>query len=155
MRPGQGSPAPRFARAVTGLGGMGSFVRDQAQVVDIHVGHHIRLARQMRKMTQGQLAEHISLTFQQVQKYERGSNRVSVSTLVRIAQVLAVPVSYFFEGLHQADAPADKAGSALSAEGWEIAALVTGITRRGLRRRLLSIAREIAGIDADLNGLPE
>lgn len=130
---------------------MGSLVRNQAQVVDMHVGHHIRLARQMRKMTQGQLAERINLTFQQVQKYERGSNRVSVSTLVLIAHALAVPVTYFFEGLQPNGKPADKAGSGLSAEGWEIAALVTGISRRGLRRRLLSIAREIADIDADLN----
>ena len=134
---------------------MESLVRNQASAVDIQVGHHIRLARQMRKMTQGQLAERINLTFQQVQKYERGSNRVSVSTLVLIAQALTVPVSYFFEGLQVNATPADKSGPALSAEGWEIAALVTGISHRGLRRRLLSLAREVVSIDADLNDPPE
>jgi transcriptional regulator with XRE-family HTH domain len=130
-------------------------VRNKAYAVDIHVGHHIRLARQMRKMTQGQLAELINLTFQQVQKYERGSNRVAVSTLVLIAQALDVPVTYFFEGLQSNATPADKSGTALSAEGWEIAALVTGISHRGLRRRLLSLAREVASIDAELNNPPE
>lgn len=130
---------------------MDTFVRDQTQVVAMHVGHHIRLARQMRKMTQGQLAEQINLTFQQVQKYERGSNRISVPTLVLISQVLAVPVSYFFEGLHKIETSTTAAGTALSAEGWEIAALVTGMTSRNLRRRLLSIAREIAAIDTELN----
>lgn len=130
---------------------MDTFVRDQTRVVAMHVGHHIRLARQMRKMTQGQLAEQINLTFQQVQKYERGSNRISVPTLVLISQVLAVPVSYFFEGLHKIETSTTAAGTALSAEGWEIAALVTGMTSRNLRRRLLSIAREIAAIDTELN----
>lgn len=133
---------------------METLIRNQAYTVDIQVGHHIRLARQMRKMTQGQLAERINLTFQQVQKYERGSNRVAVSTLVLIAQALAVPISYFFEGL-QLDAPAaDTSAKVLSAEGWEIAALVAGISSRGLRRRLLSLAHEVAGIDAELNKSP-
>lgn len=129
---------------------MESLVRNQANTVDIQVGHHIRLARQMRKMTQGQLAEQINLTFQQVQKYERGSNRVAVSTLVLIAQALAVPVSYFFEGLQSDIVVDDTPGKGLSTEGWEIAAIVTGISHRGLRRRLLSLAREIALIDLEL-----
>lgn len=133
---------------------MESLVRNQANTVDIQVGHHIRLARQMRKMTQGQLAERINLTFQQVQKYERGSNRVAVSTLVLIAEALAVPVGYFFEGLQLHATPADTSGAGLSAEGWEIAALVTGISHRGLRRRLLSLAHEVAEIDAELNKPP-
>lgn len=133
---------------------MESLVRNQANMVDIQVGHHIRLARQMRKMTQGQLAERINLTFQQVQKYERGSNRVAVSTLVLIAEALAVPVGYFFEGLQLNATPADTSGAGLSAEGWEIAALVTGVSHRGLRRRLLSLAHEVAEIDAELNKPP-
>ena len=134
---------------------MESLVRNQRYAVDIQVGHHIRLARQMRKMTQGQLAEQINLTFQQVQKYERGSNRVAVSTLVLIADALAVPVSYFFEGLQATTTPSEASGTGLSAEGWEIAALVTGITHRGLRRRLLSLAHEVASIDAQLNNTPD
>lgn len=133
---------------------MDSLFRNQANSVDIQVGHHIRLARQMRKMTQGQLAEQINLTFQQVQKYERGSNRVAVSTLVMIARVLAVPVSYFFEGVQLDSTAEDMSGTGLSAEGWEIAALVTGISNRGLRRRLLSLAHEVANIDAQLNNPP-
>ncbi len=100
---------------------METFVRDRAQVVAMHVGHHIRLARQMRKMTQGQLAEQINLTFQQVQKYERGSNRVSVPTLVLISQILAVPISYFFEGLHKIDSERDEQLTAFGVDGTAMA----------------------------------
>lgn len=126
-------------------------VHDQAQQVAIHIGQHIRLARQMRKMTQGELGERINLTFQQVQKYERGTSRISVSTLLLVAQALAVPISFFFEGLQGGPSPSDLTGTVPSAEGWDFAALATNISRRNLRRRLMSIAQEIANLDADLN----
>jgi len=126
-------------------------VRDQPSPVDVHIGCHIRLARQMRKLTQTELGVCIQLTFQQVQKYERGSNRVAASTLVKIASALSVPLSFFFEGLPDF-AHGAMANSAPSAEGWEVAALVTSISHRGLRKRVLLIAREIAGILAESRG---
>ncbi len=119
--------------------------------VAVHVGHHIRLARQMRNMTQSELGERINLTFQQVQKYEYGSSRISVPTLFLIAQTLAVPIGFFFEGLQLDAVQADAGTAAPSSEGWKIAAIFSGITRAGLRRRLMSIAQEVAGIDAELN----
>jgi transcriptional regulator with XRE-family HTH domain len=67
--------------------------------VDIHVGARIRLRRALLGLTQTELADAIGLTFQQVQKYERGSNRVSASMLHRIAGVLDVPVSFFFDDM--------------------------------------------------------
>lgn len=66
--------------------------------VDLYVGKQIRQRRWMQGLTQQQLAEAVGIKFQQVQKYETGANRVSASRLWDIAQVLKVPVAYFFEG---------------------------------------------------------
>lgn len=65
--------------------------------VDQHVGGRLRLRRTMLGMTQSQLASRLELTFQQVQKYERGANRISASRLWDLSQILQVEVSYFFE----------------------------------------------------------
>ncbi len=69
--------------------------------VDVHVGKRIRHRRWMNGTTQQQLAENVGIKFQQIQKYETGMNRVSASRLWDIANVLDVPVSFFFEGLDQ------------------------------------------------------
>lgn len=65
--------------------------------IDVHVGARIRQRRTLLGMSQEKLGEAIGLTFQQVQKYERGANRVGSSRLFDLARVLDVPVSYFFE----------------------------------------------------------
>ena len=82
--------------------------------VDVHVGKRIRQRRWMNGTTQQQLAEAVGIKFQQIQKYETGMNRVSASRLWDIAHVLAVPVSFFFDGLDaeggeplQGDMPSD------------------------------------------------
>ncbi len=66
--------------------------------IDVHVGGRIRLRRNMVGMSQEKLGEHLGITFQQIQKYEKGTNRVGASRLQAIASFLEVPVSYFFEG---------------------------------------------------------
>jgi transcriptional regulator with XRE-family HTH domain len=66
--------------------------------VDRFVGHRLRLARTSRKLSQTQLGEASGITFQQVQKYEKGTNRVSASRLYEFATLLGVEISYFFEG---------------------------------------------------------
>ena len=71
--------------------------------VDKHVGGRVRMRRILVGMSQEKLGEALGLTFQQVQKYEKGSNRISASRLQQIAQALGVPVTFFFEG-----APVDK-----------------------------------------------
>lgn len=71
----------------------------RTQDVDRHVGARVRERRIMLGLTQQQLADLIGVTYQQAHKYERGINRVSAGRLFEIAQVLSVPVSYFFEGL--------------------------------------------------------
>ncbi|MEM9797490.1 MAG: helix-turn-helix transcriptional regulator [Pseudomonadota bacterium] len=67
--------------------------------VDVHVGKRVRHRRWMVGMTQQQLAEHVGIKFQQIQKYETGMNRVSASRLWEIAKALDVSVSHFFDGL--------------------------------------------------------
>ena len=67
--------------------------------VDIHVGKRVRHRRWMVGMTQQQLAEKVGIKFQQIQKYETGTNRISASRLWDIADALSVPVEFFFEGL--------------------------------------------------------
>ncbi|WP_296998442.1 MULTISPECIES: helix-turn-helix domain-containing protein [unclassified Thalassospira] len=67
--------------------------------VDIHVGARVRLRRTLLGMSQEKLGEAIGLTFQQVQKYERGANRVGASRLYDLSRVLDVPVSFFFDDM--------------------------------------------------------
>jgi transcriptional regulator with XRE-family HTH domain len=82
--------------------GAGRTVSDVA--VDAHVGARIKLRRSLLGMSQVRLGQAIGLTFQQVQKYERGTNRVGASKLWQLAQVLDVPISFFFDGLAGSEA---------------------------------------------------
>lgn len=66
--------------------------------VDRHVGNRVRMRRITVGMSQEKLGEALGVTFQQIQKYEKGSNRISASRMQNIAQTLGVPVSYFFDG---------------------------------------------------------
>src|SRR6195256_2483620 len=76
--------------------------------IDKHVGSRVRMRRMMLGMSQTTLANGLGLTFQQVQKYEKGTNRMGASRLQHIANILQVPVSFFFEGMpdHVSVAPA-------------------------------------------------
>lgn len=82
-----------------------------AHPVDVHVGKRIRQRRWLIGMTQQQLAEQVGIKFQQIQKYETGANRVSASRLWDIAGTLDVPVSFFFEGLTDAETTDVEAGA--------------------------------------------
>lgn len=81
---------------------------DQPDPVDIHVGKRIKLRRQLLHMSQEQLAEAVGVSFQQVQKYESGDNRVSASRLYAICKVLNVKPAYLFEDLEDTETPADE-----------------------------------------------
>lgn len=65
--------------------------------MDVHVGHRLKLRRQIHGLSQEKLADAVGVTFQQVQKYEKGSNRISCSRLYDLSRVLGVPVGWFFE----------------------------------------------------------
>ena len=69
-----------------------------ANEVDAHVGQRMRKRRESLGMSQGQLGRHLGLTFSQVQKYEKGANRIGAGRLYLLASLLSVPVHYFFEG---------------------------------------------------------
>ena len=70
--------------------------------IDLHVGKRVRLRRTLLGLSQEQLGAELNITFQQVQKYERGANRISASRLWDMSQILDVPVSYFFDDMSEA-----------------------------------------------------
>lgn len=74
--------------------------------IDIHVGKRVRIRRRLLDMSQTDLGNAIDLTFQQIQKYERGANRISASVLFRLSEVLDVPISFFFDDMPEAIAGA-------------------------------------------------
>lgn len=90
------------------------------EAVDVHVGHRIRLFRTQAGISQEKLGAELGLTFQQVQKYEKGTNRVSASKLWAIAKVLGVKVSDLFDGYDDAGAPFPSNLHQLSKQGIEV-----------------------------------
>ena len=76
--------------------------------VDVHVGSRVRLRRTLLGMSQEKLADAVGLTFQQIQKYERGTNRIGSSRLYQFSQILDVPVSFFFDGMSPESATAGR-----------------------------------------------
>ena len=90
--------------------------RRDPNFVDVHVGSRIRMRRQLIGMSQEKLGELLGITFQQVQKYEKGANRISASRMQNIAQVLGVPVSYFFDGAPRDEGLAMASGFAESGQ---------------------------------------
>jgi len=121
--------------------------------IDVHVGGRIRMRRKFCEMSQTELAEKIGLTFQQVQKYETGANRVSASKLYQISQTLRVPVTYFFTGYSDSEEPTDEAtldseravGAFLQTdEGIQLAEAFPRISGMKKRRKLLDLVRSLA-----------
>jgi transcriptional regulator with XRE-family HTH domain len=118
--------------------------------IDAHVGSRLRMRRIERGMTQEKLAEKFRLTFQQVQKYEKGANRMGSSRLQQAADILGVPVSYFFEG--GTDGPFVSAGDVASSYVDDFVASEDGLrlakafmsTRPALQRRIVALVNEIA-----------
>ena len=129
--------------------------------VDRHVGLRIRMRRKEMGVSQERLAEALGITFQQVQKYERGANRVSASKLWEIARALGTNVSYFYEGLEdEAEdvAPGFLGQNAqdflLTAEGMELAGAFPRVRRAGLRRKILDLVRALADPEAEDGSRP-
>jgi transcriptional regulator with XRE-family HTH domain len=124
---------------------------------DKHVGSRVRMRRMMMGMSQGALGDALDLTFQQVQKYEKGANRISASRLQQIAHVLQVPITFFFEGMsHQpgqpkgiGDAPSPAYVSAFLAtsDGLALTKAFTSLKDPKLRRCIVELVKEIAGND--------
>lgn len=126
--------------------------------VDVHVGSRVRMRRILIGMSQERLGDALGLTFQQVQKYEKGTNRIGASRLQAIANILGVPVDYFFDGmpadettpmLNIHDAPPDEATYVVdflaTAEGVQLNKAFVRIRDAKLRRKVVELVKEIAG----------
>ncbi len=114
--------------------------------VDVHVGGRVRLRRRFLGLSQKELADALGLTFQQIQKYERGANRVSASKLYETAKVLKVPLSYFFEGFENQDGTERSSQELLStAAGIELVQAFTSIRDSNRRRKILDLIESLAG----------
>lgn len=126
--------------------------------VDVHVGSRVRLRRTLLGMSQEKLGEAIGLTFQQVQKYERGANRIGASRLFNLSQVLDVPVSFFFDDMPREAADAPVLGEEddedrvvefepdpmAKRETLELVRAYYRITDPGVRKRLFELTKAVA-----------
>lgn len=124
--------------------------------IDVHVGGRIRLRRNMLGLSQEKLGEHLGITFQQIQKYEKGTNRVGASRLQAIASILETPVAYFFE-----DAPGGAPAEGFaeenqttyvvdflsSTEGLTLNRAFARIGDPKVRRRIIDLVRALADED--------
>lgn len=121
---------------------------DGPHPVDLHVGIRIRMRRKEMGVSQERLADALGITFQQVQKYERGANRVSASKLWEIAAALKTPVAYFYDGLGDREAVTGQRDAAqeflLSSEGIELVAAFPRITEPAIRRKIVELVRVVA-----------
>jgi transcriptional regulator with XRE-family HTH domain len=124
---------------------------------DKHVGSRVRMRRIMLSMSQEKLGHALGLTFQQVQKYEKGANRIGASRLQQIAQILQVPVSFFFEGapggedtaggFGEAPSPAYVSDFLATSEGLALIKAFTRIRDAKLRRRIVDLVEQMAHQD--------
>ncbi len=125
--------------------------------VDKYVGSRVRMRRIMLGMSQEKLGEALGLTFQQIQKYEKGTNRVGASRLQQISEVLQVPVSFLFEGgpsgargdlSAESASPAYIADFLATSEGLALTRAFTRITDSKLRRSIVDLVEQIASREA-------
>jgi len=127
--------------------------------VDVHVGSRVRFRRHVMGMSQTELGEQIGVTFQQIQKYERGTNRISASRLFMIANILNAPIEFFFAGLDAnagvdgataQSADQEKVSTLLqSSDGVSMASAFSNIPNAGVRKNLLNLTRSIGAGDDD------
>lgn len=126
--------------------------------IDIHVGSRVRLRRTLLGMSQEKLGDALGLTFQQVQKYERGANRIGSSRLFKLSQILDVPVSFFFDDMPEevekrnrglAEAPAEpfEADQLSKRETLELVRAYYRITDPKVRKRIFELVKAIGASD--------
>jgi transcriptional regulator with XRE-family HTH domain len=124
--------------------------------IDKHVGSRVRMRRMMLSMSQEKLGDALGLTFQQVQKYEKGTNRIGASRLQQISNILQVPVSFFFEGaphlpgghapgMSEAPSPAYVSDFLATSDGLSLTKAFMRIKNSKLRRRIVDLVEQIAG----------
>jgi len=107
--------------------------------VDVHVGERVRARRLLAGLSQDAFARKLNITFQQVQKYEKGTNRISASRLYKIATILSVPIDYFFEDLGESVLP-----EAMRREGLELVRAFNKVEEPRTRKQILSLLSSLA-----------
>lgn len=124
--------------------------------IDKHVGSRVRMRRMMLSISQEKLGDALGLTFQQVQKYEKGTNRIGASRLQQISNILQVPVSFFFdgaphvpgssrwEGMGEAPSPAYVSDFLATSDGLALTKAFMRISDNKLRRRIVDLVEQIA-----------
>ena len=122
--------------------------------VDKHVGSRVRMRRLMLGMSQEKLGDALGLTFQQIQKYEKGANRIGASRLQQIATILQAPVSFFFDGVPvppgeaggtaEADIPDYSTRLLSTSDGLALAKAFMRIENSRIRRRIVDLVEELA-----------
>lgn len=123
--------------------------------IDVHVGSRVRLRRMLVGMSQEKLGDTLGLTFQQVQKYEKGANRIGASRLYQISQILGVAVQFFFDDMQAPEgADADGFGEGesspyvmdfvSSAEGLQLNRAFTRIEKPAVRKKLLELVKSLS-----------
>ncbi len=128
--------------------------RKSPNPIDIYVGGRVRMRRMLVGMSQEKLGESLGLTFQQVQKYEKGANRIGASRLYQIARILAVPIEFFYEGIQIEDraqsgglAEAEPANFDLdmlsTAEGVQLNSAFFSIRDPKVRKRVLELVKTL------------
>ncbi|ACM39801.1 MULTISPECIES: helix-turn-helix domain-containing protein [Rhizobium/Agrobacterium group] len=124
-----------------------------SDVIDVHVGCRIRLQRVLKGMSQKALAEGVGVTFQQVQKYETGTNRIGSSRLQAVARILSVPVAFFFEDGPQSSSPSQLPEAGIgkeitrfirSEEGLALNLAFTKIQDANVRRKVIGLVKTLA-----------
>ena len=130
--------------------------------IDKHVGSRVRMRRMMLGMSQEKLGDALALTFQQVQKYEKGTNRIGASRLSQISNILQVPVAFFFEGaphladsnmmaesMESAPSPTYVSDFLATSDGLSLTKAFMRIPDPKLRRRIVDLVQQIAGEDSE------
>jgi len=123
--------------------------------IDIHVGSRVRMRRTLLGMSQEKLGNALGLTFQQIQKYERGANRIGSSRLFKLSQILDVPVNYFFDDMADASGKRSKglgeggprhfeADQLSKRETLELVRAYYRITDAKIRKRTFELVKAIA-----------
>jgi transcriptional regulator with XRE-family HTH domain len=109
--------------------------------VDVHVGRKLKQIRTMRRLSQTDVARELDLSFQQIQKYEIGSNRIAASRLYELSRILDVPTSYFFEGLDTSPKASDQRDPSL-----EIMTALAAIRDDTVKSRIVTFIEDVSGV---------
>lgn len=123
--------------------------KKQANPIDIQVGSRVRIRRMLIGMSQEKLGDLLGLTFQQVQKYEKGVNRIGAGRLFEIARILGVPIDFFYDGVaSSADTLASAAPPVMefvsSGEGLQLSLAFMKIKDPKVRKRVLDLVKSLA-----------